>query len=259
MTVFTCDDNFEAIMTCIYDAWSARLGHNNIRLETEPIIQPELFCDYIHVDADPQKAQKLVQAIQQKISFAAFQTTFSAAMAFHENKLDYIYRFLILGFHIGATVLNMLQEPSISAIFQLNRKVGNEAHFFREFTRFAAIGDGFLLSHIEPKCNILTLIAPHFADRMPSENWIIVDDSRRLAIVHPADEEFYLTTLNQKEFDTFLQSKQQPDEFVDLWKGFFHSVAIKERTNYQCQRNMMPLWYRKNVTEFEESRFPAPA
>ena len=170
MTIFTCDDNFEAIMTCIYDAWSARLGHSNIRLEIEPIIQTELFCDYIHVDADLQKAQKLVQAIQQKISSAAFQAIFSAAMSFRENKLDFIYRFLILGFHVGPAVLDMLQEPAVSAIFDLNRKVGNEAHFFREFARFAAIGEGFLVSHIEPKCNVLTLIAPHFTDRMPSEN-----------------------------------------------------------------------------------------
>lgn len=250
MTIFTCADNFEAMMTCIYDAWNARLGHNNVRLETEPILQTELFCEYVHSDADSEKVTKIVQAIQKKISFAAFQTVFSAAMSFRENKLDCIYRFLILGFHYGSSVLNMLQEPAVIAIFELNRKVNNEAHFFREFSRFAAIGDNPLVSHIEPKCNILTFIAPHFADRMPSENWIIIDDIRRIAIVQPADEDFYLTSLSDEEFDTFLQSKQQPDEFIDLWKGFFRSVSIKERESYRRQRTMMPLWYRKNAVEF---------
>ena len=37
MIVFTCEDEFEAMMTCIYDAWSARLVHSNVRLMTEPI------------------------------------------------------------------------------------------------------------------------------------------------------------------------------------------------------------------------------
>jgi len=250
MTIFTCCDNFEAMMTCIYDAWSARLGHNNIRLEIEPITQTELFCDYVHIDADSEKVAKIVQAIQRKISFAAYQAIFSAAMSFKENKLDCIYRFLVLGFHYGQDVLKMLQEPAVLAIFELNRKVSNEAHFFREFIRFFALGDNPLITHIEPKCNVLTLIAPHFADRMPSENWIIIDDLRTIAIVHPADESFYLTPLNQEEFDIFLQSKSQADEFIDLWKGFFHSVTIEARKSHHRQRTMMPLWYRKNVTEF---------
>jgi len=253
MTIFTCTDNFESMMTCIYDAWSARLGHANIRLETEPILQTKLFCDYIHVDADPKKVQKIVQSIQQKISFVAYQSVFSAAMSFNENKLDCIYRFLVLGYHYGSSVLNMLQEPAVSAFFELNRKVNNEAHFFREFIRFSAIGDNSLVSHIEPKCNILTFVAPAFADRMPSENWLIIDDKRRIAIVHPADESFYLTTLSEEEFDTFLQSNNQPDEFIDLWKGFFRSISIKERESYRRQRTMMPLWYRKNATEFKAS------
>ena len=253
MTIFTCEDNFEAMMTCVYDAWSARLGHDNVHLETEPILQTRLFCEYVHVDADPKKVAKIVHAIKDKISFTAYQTVFSAAMSFRADKLDRIYRFLVLGFHYGNKILNMLQEPAVNAIFELNRKVNNEACFFKEFSRFAAIGDNSLVSHIEPKCNILTFIAPHFADRMPSENWIIIDDTRHLAVVQPANEDFYLTPLSDEEFDTFLQTKQQPDEFIDLWKGFFKSVSIKERESYHRQRTMMPLWYRKNATEFEVS------
>ena len=37
----------------------------------------------------------------------------------------------------------------------------------------------------------------------------------------------------------------------DLWKDFFNTIGIKERENYQCQRNLMPLWYRKHMTEFQ--------
>ena len=55
MTVFTCEDNFDAMMTCVYEAWASRLGHSNIKLKTEPIGNLELFCDYRHVDADPEK------------------------------------------------------------------------------------------------------------------------------------------------------------------------------------------------------------
>ena len=59
------------MMTCIYDAWSARLGHNNIKLQIEPIWSPELFCDYRHVDPDEEKVQK-VNPLRQAKNFRKF-------------------------------------------------------------------------------------------------------------------------------------------------------------------------------------------
>ena len=33
MTVYTCKDSFEGILTGVYDAWMSRKGHDNVRLE----------------------------------------------------------------------------------------------------------------------------------------------------------------------------------------------------------------------------------
>ena len=134
-------------------------------------------------------------------------------------------------------------------MFELKRKVGNEAHFHVEFIRFANMPGDVLVSHIEPKSNVLTLVAPHFSDRLPSENWMIIDDKRFIAVVHPANQDYYLTTLSKEEMDRL--SIQTDDPFIDLWKDFFNTIGIKERANYQCQRNLMPLWYRKHMTEFQ--------
>lgn len=250
MTVFTCEDNFDAMMTCIYDAWASRLGHSNVKLKTEPIGNLELFCEYRHVDSDPEKTTSVVRSIQKKISFHAYQMIYRAAMSEQEDKLDAIYRFVVAGFHYGAHVTDFLQEPVVMKIFELNRKVSNEAHAHNEFIRFANMEHNVLVSHIEPKSNVLTLVAPHFADRLPSENWIIVDDQRQTAIVHPADQNYYLTSLSSKEIDRLSQKTDDP--FIDLWKGFFENIGIKERNNKTCQRNMLPLWYRKHMPEFHE-------
>ena len=56
MNVFTCENNLEAILTCIYDAWASKLGHRNLRLMLEPVLEPELFCDYIHTEPDEYSA-----------------------------------------------------------------------------------------------------------------------------------------------------------------------------------------------------------
>lgn len=250
MTVFTCEDTFEGMMTCIYDAWAARLGHENVRLQTEPILQQELFCRYVHVEGDTQKTEKVVRSVQQKISVQAYRRMYLAAMSFEADKLDAIYRFLVLGFAYGSNILERMSEPAVMRIWELSRKVGNEAHFFREFTRFTSLDGRVYAAHIEPKCNIAAITAEHFADRMPSENWMIIDDNRRIGAIHPKNRTFYMTEFSEEEMDRLLVSEKQTDAYTDLWKEFFRSIGIEARKNPECQRNMMPLWYRKHVTEF---------
>lgn len=292
-TIFTCNDSFEAMMTCVYQAWDSRLGHRNIRLMLEPVEQQELFCDYIHVEGDPEKTEKVVRSIRRKISDEAYSQIFKAAMAFEPDRLDTIYRFLLLGFTYGRKVTDMLFEPAVIRILELSRKVGNEAHYFREFTRFVSVNlrpvisavpsswesasfgqsvsygespalrtsaqDGsprqglsekVYVAHIEPKCNILTITARHFEDRMPSEHWIILDDNRLLAAVHPKDQPFYLTTLSPFHLEHLLELEKERDVYTDLWQEFFDTIGIQARANSKCQRTMLPLWYRKHMTEF---------
>lgn len=251
MVIFTCQDTFESMMTCIYDAWSARLGHNNIKLQTEPIWSPELFCDYRHVDPDEEKVQKVIRSVKQKISENSYHDIYRAAMSDHPDKLDIIYRYMILGFVCGEKTSRMFGNPAVSALFELDRKVANEAHLFREFVRFSRLKNQVLLSIIEPKCNVLTLLAPNFEDRMPSEHWMIVDKTRMLSVVHPADSDYFLTPVTPEELSYMEASKDRFDPYVGLWKSFFQTIGIEQRKNPRCQRNMLPIWYRKHMPEFQ--------
>lgn len=252
MIIFTCEDTFEDMMTCIFEAWAAaaQVGHSNIRLMLEPVGDLELFCEYRSVIKDTEKTGKVIRTIYRKLNENAYQLIYKAAMSFDPKKLDAIYRFLILGFSVGPSVLQMLQAPQVMTVFELSRKVTNEAHLFREFLRFERLEQNVLAAHIAPQCNILTILGPQFSDRMPSENWMIIDDTRNFAAVHPADQEYYLTPLTALELEQLTQYKEYSDPYVALWKSFFQTIGIRERKNYKCQRTMMPLWYRKNMTEF---------
>lgn len=252
MTIFTCEDTLEGILTCIYDAWASHLGHEHIRLLVEPVIEYELFCEYRQVEVDRSKADKVITSICKKISPYAYRMIYYVAMSASPNKADMIYRFLLYGFHYGRPVTDMIQIPAVASMFTTNRAVSNEAHFFREFIRFQNMKGNVLVAHIEPKSNVLTFVAPHFADRMPSENWMIIDDIRKSAVVHPADQEYYLTTLTDDEIQRISQLEDQDDPFIGLWKEFFTTIAIQPRANYRCQRNLFPIWYRKHATEFME-------
>ena len=250
MTVFICEHNWEAMLSCIYDAWSSRLGHQNIRLTTLAPEQYSLLDEYVTVTFDRGKAESVMDAINMKISSEVYSDIAFAAMSSEEDALDVIYRVLILGFAYGPNVLKMVGYKDVSRFFDIRRAVSNEVHHFIEFVRFHEIRNSLYVAHIEPKNHIVGALGGHFSDRMPSENWMIVDDVHKEAIVQPRDEDFYLKQLSDEEFSRLLLTEEENDGFTDLWKVFFDSIAVKERLNPKLQRNLFPLWKRKHAVEF---------
>lgn len=253
MKIFICNDRFEDMMTCIYDAWECALkeGHDNVSVAREPVYQTSLFAEYIHVDADAEKVQKVVRSIKNSISFEAYMYVYYASLSFEPDALQAIYNFLRVGFRVGGPVCSMYNNPHVMRIFELKRRVGNEGHYFKEFARFTSLNNKVYVCHLEPKCNIITIVGSHFEDRMPSEHWMIIDDNRKLAVVHPKDQESYIRYLSEDEFLTLKQTEATEDEYTELWRGFFKAISIKERESRERQRNMIPIWMRKHAVEFK--------
>lgn len=250
MVVYSCKHELEAMLTCIYVAWASGRGHKNIRLEIEPIGQYSLFDEYIHVDADPIKAGSVMDAVANKISPRVYSEIAYSAMAYEEDILDTMYRVMILGFAYGPSVLEMVHFKDVMRHREIRTRLGREANHFIEFIRFHEMQSSFYVAHIEPKSRLVTALASHFEDRLPSDNWMIVDDIHREAIVHPADKHFYLWSLSDEEFDKLMVTEKANDAYTDMWKTFFEAIAIKERENVRCQDNLFPKWMRKHAVEF---------
>lgn len=255
MTVFTCEKQIESMFTCIYVAWEYALihGHDQLRLEIEPVAQYTLFERYHHVERDMNKAEKVARSIQRKISFDAYMFIHYACLS-KEDMLDVIYRYLRIGFRVGKQINHMLTEPVVIQMMEIRRKVGNEIHYWREFLRFSSVDGNVYISHFEPKNDVITHVAPHFADRMPSEHWMIIDDTRGIAAVHPRNEQWYLVTLTEEEQERLKETEKYQDIFTDMWKTFFDTIGIKQRENRKCQNNLFPIWMRKHAPEFQNQK-----
>lgn len=250
MTVFSCEHEWEAMLTCIYEAWTSRKGQQNIKLVFEPIEQYSLFDEYIHVDADQTKAERVMNAVVMKISANVYNELAYSSMSFEEDVLDNIYRIMLLGFAFGPNVFEMMQYEAVMRNNKIRKYLGKEINHFQEFSRFHEIAGSVYVAHIEPKSRIVLALGPIFADRMPSENWMIVDDVHKEAVVHPKNEPYYLRILNDQEYARLLATEEENDDYTDMWKAFFEAVAIKERANARCQRNLFPIWTRKHAVEF---------
>lgn len=250
MTIFYCEQNWEAMLTCIFEASASKVGYKNIKFEINAPKQPNFLDTYIEVKADGVKAQKVIDAICNQISVYVYEELAFCSMSKAPDVLDNIYRVLILGFHYGPQILNMVQFKDVMRNREIRKALGNEVHHFIEFIRFHELNNNLLVAHIEPKSRLIQGLGYHFSDRMPSLDWMIVDDNHKEAIIHPKDEKWYVRNLTEEEYSRLLETESVNDEYTDMWRTFFRSIAIKERENYTCQRNLFPIWTRKHAVEF---------
>lgn len=252
MNVFVCDNSYDSIMTCIYDAWvlALKIGHENVKIERMDCVRQNLLDEYYGPVSDPEKSEKVTRSVQTKISYEALLWIYRAALSIDPSAPDAMYRFMILGFKVGSKVTTMLTHPAVMTLFEINRKVGNEAHHFLEFARFNCINGNVYVCHLEPINNVIFSVAEHFAERMPSEHFMIIDDNRRIAAVHPKDDELYVRELTDDEFCRLSTTEDYEDEYTSMWRTFFDAIAIKQRINPACQNNLFPKWKRKHATEF---------
>ncbi len=256
--IYLCDNSIDGIFTAIYTAWSSRLGHSNIKIEEKSegskFSNIELFAEYEAVDTDFEMANKVSKSIREKISEEAYEMSCRVALSDHSGKADLIYRFLILGFAVGPTITEHLSNEVVNNMFKVNKNVGNEVHHLLGFIRFSEQESGLLTSIIHPKNNVLSLVTPHFADRLPTERFLIYDGNRKLAALHVPNTPWIIADVPDLDQDRVREVSAYEDHYRDMWISFFDHIAIKERTNFKLQRNNLPLRFRADMTEFNRNK-----
>ena len=251
MKIFTYDDNFYALASCIYTAWEYSLCHKDesIKLQKHLFTQQDLFSEIIYVSTDINKAKKVIESIKCKLSIQTYETVYMAFLYYKDTGND-IYNYLRLAFKYGKNINSMSGEEVVMKLLKFQTAVSREIHSYKEFTRFKEVGEDLFLATIEPKHDILAELAYHFKNRMPSLNWIIIDCSRSIALIHPKDGDCYLQTVEKNELEAATKLNDIKTPYSKLWKAFFENVSIKERENVNLQRQHCPLIRRKYMTEF---------
>jgi len=139
-----------------------------------------------------------------------------------------------------------LQEDIIRTIQELSQRVSREAQRMTGLIRFIRSSTGIFYAKYEPDNNITLLLAPHFADRLADQPWIIHDIRRGIAALYNG-QEWILTDTVPAALAAWTDCD---DIFEDIWRTYHQHIAIAERTNSHLQKNLMPMRYWKHLTEF---------
>lgn len=268
-TILLCEDSLEGIFTGIYKAYERKENHAECRLQAGDIDNYQLFAEYVEIETEEELAKKVSRTICRDLGMEAYLSICQAIATEDSDKADAVYHTVVEGLkqlkeadlkyserdkpcktsYLGS-VMGKLTNPYVQKVFELSRSANFEILRMKQFIRFKELENGILFAKIGPKCNILSFIAPHFADRLPLENFVIYDDKRQLFVVHPARKDWFMVTGEHYKEEVAEHLSKKEKEYEALFTHFCHTIAIKERKNLNLQRQMLPIRFREYMVEF---------
>lgn len=260
MVVVICKNTIESIYSGIYQAYEMKCDPADTRLALEEEYEPQLFDECIEASTDPEKAVKVKRTLEREFGRENTRHLSYALVAGAADRADAVYHTIVVGLkrRLGFRVLENLADPYVMRVLELKRAVENEFLHLRGFLRFRELESGILYARMRPHHYVLELLMNHFEDRLPGEDFIIYDTGRGIVGVHQKDMEMYYVNhiRNRGKGSDPVYSDEElsySDEellYSEWFRGFCKSIAIKERKNTDLQRQMLPLRFRSDMTEF---------
>ncbi len=243
MNYYIYDGSFPGVLTAVYEAFYTKEKPDKII--TNENYQYGLFDNKIKIETDLDKSDRVYQAIKEKISLNSLRKIYNSYLSEEKNIAYLLYKYLKLGFKIGKRIDGYLNNDIVDQVSKISSRVSKEKHLILGLLRFKKVQGGVFYAPFEPDYNIISLIAPHFSQRLSDQNWVIHDRKRKIAAIYNKDE--WLITemdLPDKIFYT-----EEESFYQELWQGFYNSIAIKDRKNSRLQRQYMPKRYWKYLVE----------
>jgi len=244
--VVAFDGSFDGFLCVVYAYFYEKIFP--LVIQSEDQVQLTLDSDIYEVITDTDKAARVLKGIKNKISEDATFKVYYAFLSGAENKYMPIFNYILRGFTVGHMIDSHLQEDCVRAVHDLARHVGREAHLLTGFSRFAEADNGVYYCVITPKNDVLALVAEHFTQRFMNQAWVIHDKSRNQAAIYDGNS-FVITDVPKNATVTYAEGEKETQE---LWTAFFKALAIEARKNPRLQRQLVPLYFRKNMTEFQQ-------
>lgn len=244
MVDYLYDGTFEGVLTCVYHHYYTEKA-SGIFLRSD--YQSTMLGGYREVETDVKKADVVYQAIEKKISFNDLRRIYKIFASDMEQKECRILNYVRLGFIRGAQVSLLHGDPIVFAAQEAEKRVNNEIHKLKGLVRFSELENRVLYSPVEPQCDIIEFLAPHFCDRFKSEAFLIHDVKREKALA-ACEGQWYIREFSQRDLAA-VSSRER--HYRELWKSYFNSMAIRQRINRRCQKKNMPMRDWKHLTEFQ--------
>lgn len=249
-SAYRYDGSWDGLLCCLFETYERKempqtiFSHEDTQLTLYPAVE---------ILTDPNRVKRVQKSMPAKIGSAAKQLAEDAFLTCLPQKELWILRFLRLAFREGPRVMNQLTHPAVHTLNKAVLHLRQESHQYQGFVRFTVSG-GALSAVIEPKNQVLPLLAPHFCQRFCNEAFLIYDKTHDMALVYQSGRHEILPLL---AFEP-----PEPDEteqnYRELWRSFYDAISIKERENLRLRMTHMQKRYWKHLPEMQPRPFRYP-
>ncbi|MFQ6893118.1 MAG: TIGR03915 family putative DNA repair protein [Acutalibacter sp.] len=244
--IYHYDGSYQGFLCCVAQCFQAKELPVDIRAQEDE--QQSLFGRR-DIPTRLDLAQRVERSIPRKISPQAHRLVREGFLTCLPQREMALLRFLLMGYKYGGQVVRLTTEPVVHTLEKAALALRNEAHHTLEFLRFADCGE-FLAARITPKNAVLPLVAPHFCDRLPSENFMIYDETHQMGFLYRGREG------RAGEFFQADQVELPPPSgeelcWQNLWKVFYRTIAVEGRRNPKLRQNLCPKRFWPLMTELE--------
>lgn len=280
MTLLRHDGTFEGFLTCLDRALRASPAEYRIIAGLDAGALS--FDECVEVATDVACAESLKSRLAKVCGAEPLRTLALGFLAHDDRRDETLTEFARAAVRWGRATPDHLEHPAVLGAQRLAEGPLREAHKFKGILRFRELRDRTLYAPCEPKHHILPLLAGHFAARLAGLNWVIHDLPRGLALYHRQGETdlvaigFAPDTPALPEPPTAAReaapSGPAPDSarpqgsssdlsqrvellseeealYQELWKVYYSTIAIRQRTNPRLQMSHLPKRTWKHLVE----------
>ena len=217
-----------------------------------------LFADFVEVVTDPQHAERVWQGLLKKLDKDALRHIQRAFLSEQIEAYQHIFNYCIYVFQHQYKVSSNYAHPDVLAVSQWSKQVGREKHRMEAFVRFKKTKQGLYVALIAPDFNVLPIIERHFKARYQDQAWLIYDEKRDYGIYYDQNtvQQVYMqineidkNIENGFSQDFSLEMDEDEPLYDQLWKDYFKSVNISERSNLKLHIQYVPKRYWRYLNE----------
>lgn len=243
--------SFESFLTAVFEIYEYKLKEPDI--QKEGTANPGLFVAPHIVKEDKNKAERVMKALQQKITPFAVRNLYKAFLSETSGIENVLLRYIQYVISSANSVERNFANADVLLINQTAKKVDREKHRMKAFIRFQKTKDDLYYAIIQPDFNVLPLIEKHFRERYADQRWLIYDVRRKYGLYYNLQtvEEVQINFAENMNDKPALQTihDEKEDLYQSLWQTYFDNVNIKARKNMKLHIQHMPKRYWKYLIE----------
>jgi probable DNA metabolism protein len=249
MTTLIYDGSFEGLLTAVFEIYDHKL--QNVKIEKGEWLSTALFENVSKVVTDQNRAGRVLQGLQQRLSPSGVQRLYAAHMAAMEGEDINIIGYIRYVFDSQQNIEEDYGNKYVLRVAEMIRMIRREKHRMEAFIRFQKLQDETFYAAVEPDFNVLPLLAKHFKNRYTDQKWIIYDMRRNYGMFYDLyNVEFITLDFATARPDNVISSYTEDEGlYQTLWKNYFKSVNIPARKNTKLHMRHIPKRYWRFLTE----------